>query len=59
MGNSNKDNDRSISITLYSKLRVTKYDQDCSRSTSLEISKKYSLLHILRNLKCDCLKDWD
>ena len=46
MGNSNKDNDRSISNTLYSEKRVTKQSWDSSQSSSLEISKKYIVCYI-------------
>jgi hypothetical protein len=46
MGNSNKDNDRSTSNTLYSENRVTKHSRDCSQSSSLEISKKYIVCYI-------------
>jgi hypothetical protein len=46
MGNSNKDNDRSTSNTLYFENKVTKHSQDCSQSSPLEISKKYIVCYI-------------
>jgi hypothetical protein len=46
VGNSNKDNDISISNTLYYENRVTKHSQFCFQSSSLEISKKYAVCYI-------------
>ena len=40
MGSSNKDNDRSISNILYSKLIAIKYGKKWSRNSSLGISEK-------------------
>jgi hypothetical protein len=47
MGRSNKYNVISTLITLYFENKVKKHNRDCYQSSSLEISKKYNLLHII------------
>jgi len=46
MVRSNEYNDRSTSNTLYSESKVTNHNRDCSKSSCLEICKKYIICYI-------------